>query len=346
MAPSPRFKLWAFYLAFTVIQLNAIFQVETDAEENLDDASARTDKKWGAALSILCLLGVSAMLFSHSHIRYRIIVIDTKIEFITIALLLLFSTILVALVSGPSRGLAVDKDGAVFIGNMYYFSWGAFFIMIMILSSFIESAYGINVRQSMTSKSSSFTYWSALLVTSLIVMGTSSNLYNQNCDVENDEKPQPFCKRCVLAITVGTLGVLVSLAIVALKLLLGAAPFLVELCCLFLLFILYSIEILYVTGARGPGSPLGNLYYFSWISFLLVLMVAKACYEDYVEAQEIMEQQQSAAERTVPTLASVGLPTDEDVDPINDGATTKRGNTTSASNEQKKGLDVDEDDIL
>jgi len=311
-------------------------QVETDAEENIDDESAKTDKKWGAALSILSLIGVSAMLFCHSHIRYRITIINSKYELITIGILLLISTILVAIVSGPNRGLAVDKEGAVFIGNMYYFSWASFFIMIMVLSSFVETSFGINVRQTMTSKSSSFTYWAALLVSSMIVMGTASDLYNKNCDVQNDEKPQPFCGRCVLGVTVGTLGVVVSLVIVVMKLMLGVAPFLVEVGCLLFLSVLSVIEIVYVTAAQGPGSPLGNLYYFSWISFLLILMVAKSCHEDYVEAQEIMEQQQSAAERTVPTLAHV--PSEEETDSSNDAATTKRGNTTSA--------DVDEDDIL
>lgn len=306
MKPPSRFRLWTFYAAFTLILAIAIGQVETDAEENVDDATAKTDKGWGLALSIISLLIIIFTLGSHIYQPLRPIIIDQKPEGGIILLLTIFSTILVAIVSGPDRGLAVDKDGAVFIGNMYYFAWAGFINSIFILSSFIESVYGFNVRQTMRARSSSFTYWSALLVSSMIVMATSSDIYNRNCDVPVEDKAQPFCSRTVLAVSVGTIGVIFALAIVAMKMSLGAAPFLIEIGLNLMLFILYVLEIAYVTDIQGPGSPLGNLYYFSWISFLLTIGVGKACHEDYMEAQAIMdEQRQQAGERPMPTLASV-----------------------------------------
>ena len=193
---------------------------------------------------------------------------------------------------------------------MCYFAWAGFATGVFILSSFIESMFGINVRQTMKARSSSFTYWTALLVTSLIVMGSAADIYDRNCDVPTDEKQQPYCRRSVLAVTVGTIGVLLSLVVVALKISMGAAPFLMEVGMVVLLLFLYIFEIAYVTDIQGPWSPLGNLYYFSWISFLLTFMVGKACHEDYVEAQIIMEQQQNPVERPMPTLAN--LPDDHD----------------------------------
>lgn len=299
-------QLWTFYAAFMLILAIAIGQVETDAEENVDDATAKTDKAWGLALSIISLLIIIFTLGSHIYQPLRPIIIDKKPEGGIILLLTIFSTILVAIVSGPDRGLAVDKDGAVFIGNMYYFAWAGFINSIFILSSFIEAVYGFNVRQTMRARSSSFTYWSALLVSSMIVMATSSDIYNRNCDVPVEDKAQPFCSRTVLAVSVGTIGVIFALAIVAMKMSLGAAPFLIEIGLNLMLFILYVLEIAYVTDIQGPGSPLGNLYYFSWISFLLTIGVGKACHEDYMEAQAIMEEQRhQASERPMPTLASV-----------------------------------------
>lgn len=50
---------------------------------------------------------------------------------------------------------------------------------------------------------------------------------------------------------------------------------------------MYGFELFYVTRAYGPGSPLGNLYYFSWISFLLCFGIGKCCYDDYVYAVEV-----------------------------------------------------------
>jgi hypothetical protein len=262
------------------------------------------------ALTILSLITISFILYSHTNPSLQNTLIDRRPEGIIILALLAFSTAIVAIVSGPERGLAVDKDGAVFIGNMYYFAWAGFATGVFILSSFIESMFGINVRQTMKARSSSFTYWTALLVTSLIVMGSAADIYDRNCDVPADEKQQPYCRRSVLAVTVGTIGVLLSLVVVALKISMGAAPFLMEVGMVVLLLFLYIFEIAYVTDIQGPGSPLGNLYYFSWISFLLTFMVGKACHEDYVEAQIIMEQQQNPVERPMPTLAN--LPDDHD----------------------------------
>jgi len=304
MKPPSRFKLWAFYATFTLILTIAIGQVETDAEENVDDTTAKSDKAWGLALSILSLITISFTLYSHLNQSLRSAIIDKKIEGGIILLLAIFSTVLVAIVSGPYRGLAVDNDGAVFIGNMYYFAWAGFINSILILSSFIESAYGFNLRQTMRSRSSSFTYWSALLVSSLIVMASSSEIYDKNCDVAAEDKPQPFCSRTVLGVSVGTIGVIFALAIVVMKISLGAAPFLIEVGLDLMLFILYIVETAYVTDIQGPGSPLGNLYYFSWISFLLTIGVGKACHEYFVEAQGIMEQQGQASERPMPTLAT------------------------------------------
>lgn len=268
-------------------------------------------------------------LFSHLNQSLRDRIIDNKPEAIIILILLVFSTILVAIVSGPDRGLAVDKNGAVFIGNMYYFAWAAFINGVLILANFMESAYGINVTETMRLRSSSFTYWTALLVSSLVVMGTCADLYNRNCDVAVENKPQPFCSQTVLGVVTGTIAVVLSLIIVALKISLGAAPFLVEVGTDLLLFILYVVEIAVVTDSGGPGAPLGNLYYFSWISFLLTFGVGKACHEDYVEAQMIVEQQQRTSERPMPTLANVtGGGDDEDDD--HDGKREK----------------VDEDDVI
>lgn len=305
MEPPSRFKLWASYAAFTCVLLIAIAQVETDADENLDDPTGKSDRSWGLALTILSLFSIVFVLISHVNQSLRSKIIDKKPEGIILILLIIFSTVVVGLVSGPDRGLAVDKEGSVFEGNMYYFAWMGFINGILILSSFIETVYGFNVRQTMRSRSSSFTYWTALLVSSIIVMGTSADLYNRNCDVDADDKPQPFCSRSVLAVTVGTMGVILSLTIVAMKISVGAAPFLLEVGLTLILFILYVVEVAYVTDIQGPGSPLGNLYYFSWISFGLTFMVGKACHEDYVEAQIIVEQQQNRMERPMPSLATV-----------------------------------------
>lgn len=320
MQSPTRLRLWAYYAVFTLILIIAIAQVETAADANMDDEHGATDKGWGLALSIITLITIAFVQYSHTNPTLQTMIIGQKYEGIIILVLLLFSTVLVGIVSGPNRGLAVDKDGAVNVGNMYYSCWAGFINCFAILSSYIESSYGINVAQTMKARSSSFTYWTAFLLSSLIVMGTASDIYNRNCDVPNDDKQQPYCGRSVLAVTIGTIGVLLSLIVVIMKISMGGSPFLMEVGFVFFLAILYVFEVAYVTAASGPGSPLGNLYYFSWMSFFLTLLVSKACHEDYVEAQIIVEQQQNPVERPMPTLENVHE------DGVNPGSPVSRNN--------------------
>ena len=250
------------------------------------------------ALSILSLL--ATIFFFIAHISYiKPLVVGNRVEAWAIVILLLFWTVLVSLITGPNRGLAVDQQGGVNLGNLYYISWAGFLCICMLGAMYIEDVFGINVQDRMKQKSNSFMYWSGLLVSSLIVMGTCADLYDSKCDVGKGNKPQPFCERTVYGIVVGTFGTILSLAIVAMKVS-YAAPFLVEIATAAILFIFYMFEVAFLTRPNGPGSPLGNLYYFSWISFGLTFMVGKTCHEDYVETLNDMERQRS--DRSMPSL--------------------------------------------
>lgn len=239
-----------------------------------------------------------------------------------------------SLVSSPTSGLAVEDDGAVALGNLYYFSWAGFITGVVLLASFCEDYWGISVRATLQqhrngtnhnngdnananangnsssnnnnnvkSPSMAFLYWFALMTTSIVIMGSSADLYNQNCDVANDLKPQPFCARTRFAITIGVMSTIASLLICVGKLLNYNTPFLIEVLFFLILTILHIFELISVTGGEGPGSPLGNLYYFSWISFLLCLGIGRCCYEDYQYAANVAEEEFESSRRVVvPTL--------------------------------------------
>merc|ERR1712165_431957 len=46
----------------------------------------------------------------------------------------------------------------------------------------------------------------------------------------------------------------------------------------------YVLGVGLITDVEGPGAPLGNLYYFTWISFGLVLWILKNLWDDYNNA--------------------------------------------------------------
>lgn len=44
----------------------------------------------------------------------------------------------------------------------------------------------------------------------------------------------------------------------------------------------------YLTSEEGPGAPLGNLYYSSWIAFCLYFYVAASCLEEIQAARAVI----------------------------------------------------------
>jgi len=335
--PPSRFKLWSIHLTFNTIVLIAI--LSRDVENNVDENNdSKQNESWAIALSILSF--ILSLIFTIVNIlpKYRTILIENnpKVEGIIIVILTIFWITLVAIVSSPTSGLAVYDDGAVYLANLYYFTWSAFIMCVILGSFYVEDRFQVQIHSHLrgsqnqnqnvvnysnsndsnddgsgpsspsstqppqglvkaNTKIDSFIFWTACMVSSLIVMGTSADIYNRNCEVAVEFKPQPFCGRSVFAITTGTIGVVFSLVMIIMKISIGITPFLMELGLAGILFILYCLEIVFVTAQQGPGAPLGNLYYFSWISFFCIFGVGKCCYEDYVsivETSELEFQQQ------------------------------------------------------
>jgi len=281
---SPRFKNWILHLIFSVIVLLSVTSIDTnDGEVN----ASKKNKSWAMALSIIIVIVGGSVVLLHLFNAGGVLV-GSKIEAAIPLVLSWFWIATVCVVTGPEGGLAIDNEGAVYAGNLYYFTWGGLVISIIICARVIEEIYSIEIAHEMNNRSTSFMYWIGLLVTSIVVMAVSADIYNRQCDTE--DKDQAFCTRCALGIASGTIGTVFSLVIVSLKIAVGVAPFLLETGLCAVLLCLTIFEVGYITDDEAPGAPLGNLYYFSWLMFLMTLLVAKACYDDFLTAQEELEE--------------------------------------------------------
>jgi len=281
---SPRFKSWILHLVFAIIILFSVVAIDTDDDEV---NASKKNKAWGTAFAIIIVIIAVGIVLMHLT-NVGGVIIGSKPEAVIPLVLASFWIGMACVVTGPMGGLAIDNDGAVYAGNLYYFTWAGFFISIYIFASVIEEVYAIDIAHEMNSRSTSFMYWVGLLVTSLVVMAVCADIFNRLCDF--DDNDIAFCNRCALGIAAGTIGTILSLVIVALKLAIGVAPFLLETGFCVVLVLLFIFEVGYITDDEAPGAPLGNLYYFSWASFAMSLMVGKACYDDFLTAQNEIEE--------------------------------------------------------
>lgn len=293
-ARSPRFVLWLAYLVFSIITLGSVVQVVQDNNIDNDRTSAES---WSLACSAITFTITTIVAAMHLHSVSSIFIVGTKIEGGLCILLVIFWVFLVAVVTDSRTNLAVDEVGAVYNGNLYYFSWAGFVCSILLLTSYLQDAFGINVAGELRNRSPRLSLWSAHLAASIVVMGSSANFYDSTCGLGENEK----CSRAVYGIVYGALATLAAVGIVGLKIATTKAPFLVEIVVAFTLVILCGFGVAFITSQNGPGAELGNLYYFTWASFLTSFMLLASLIGDYNAASTSSESGIPVHQQVPPT---------------------------------------------
>ena len=261
----------------------------------------------------------------------------TKCELISIVLLLALSGAAVGASTHPATGLAVNRSGGISFGNLYYSAWASFGSAFALLLSFLRTERGVDVGNALQSRGNRFRSWVVLIVATLIVMGSSASSYDHRCDVPEQIKPFKYCRRAALGVSAGCIGCVASLVVVAMRLLFAGQDhqhddvygtrgtnktiFAIEGVISAVLFCLYGFAVPYLTSEKGPGAPLGNLYYFSWISFGMTFFVATSCFEEFQAAKSMIltgrrQQPQSILRDTNSVVSSSDLSSNMDSDRV------------------------------
>lgn len=118
-----------------------------------------------------------------------------------------------------------------------------FVCSILLLTSYLQDAFGINVAGELRNRSPRLSLWSALLAVSIVVMGSSANYYDANCGLGQDAK----CSRAVYGIVYGALATIGAVGIVGLKIATSRAPFLVETLVAFTLVVMCGFGVAFIT---------------------------------------------------------------------------------------------------
>ena len=251
-------------------------------KNQLDDVDGNA--RWAVFCSAITFATTAVVVALHMSPVFSHFIVNTKVEGALCVILCAFWATTVSIVSNANTGLAVDNDAEnnVVNGNLYYFSWAGFVTSVILLVAYLRGVFGVDVAGEIRSRAARLTLWSGLLACSLVVMGSSANIFDKDCSTQVETAA--YCARTKYAISLGAISTIFSLGIVGLKMATSMAPFLVEAGFSLLLAIFNGFGVAFITSAAGPGSPIGNLYYFTWLSFLCSLMLCASCYEDYNNA--------------------------------------------------------------
>eukprot|EP00529_Nitzschia_sp_RCC80_P027108 CAMPEP_0113452944 /NCGR_PEP_ID=MMETSP0014_2-20120614/7106_1 /TAXON_ID=2857 /ORGANISM="Nitzschia sp." /LENGTH=286 /DNA_ID=CAMNT_0000344329 /DNA_START=195 /DNA_END=1055 /DNA_ORIENTATION=- /assembly_acc=CAM_ASM_000159 len=262
------------------------------------DVAETANARWAVFCSAFSFAITGVVVLMHLHPLFSVWVVGTKLEGLMTIVLAAFWAATVAVVSNASTGLAVDasKDNTIVNGNLYYFSWAGFVTSILLLVNYLRGVFGVDLVGEVKNRSARLTLWAAFLAGQLVVMGASANIFDKDCSSSDDSST--YCTRTKFGISVGAIGTAFALIVVGMKMMTSIAPFVVEGVLALFLCILNGFGVAFLTSAEGPGSPIGNLYYFSWLSWFCSFLLVASVYDDYQNGGSVANDEGEGEDKT------------------------------------------------
>jgi hypothetical protein len=181
---------------------------------------------------------------------------------------------------------AVNNIGEIEIANLYYFTWASTVTAGLLMTSYVKDYLHLKEEDLITA------IWVVLCKVCFIILAAGYHVWHSisgACTMEEIRSGAvSFCSRTVVAILIAFSGMIVSASIAVIRVMIdagcpsakGRARARVELVAASLMMILFAIGVATITGIGGPGQSVGDLFYGSWMAFLVSLGLFLACLEE------------------------------------------------------------------
>jgi uncharacterized membrane protein (UPF0136 family) len=181
-------------------------------------------------------------------------------------------------IMNPNNTIAVDALGFVENANLYFFAWMSLAAIVFIFGSLAQEYSGVSVRD--VAPNSKNGLWYGLCASSIVVMATSVRLFTSRHCSDSLEGSTRYCKRTKFSISVGAVSFVAS-AVVAYLLSMGLSGFIEFIACCVLLF-LWCFGVGFTTFGSAPGATIGNLYFASWVSFIIIVILFGQAFRSFM----------------------------------------------------------------
>lgn len=285
-----RFRYWSSLIALSAISLSATI-----------DAIGDDDKDKYQILALLCsgttLLIATTVSLMHIFSTTAKYIVGTKLEGLCSYTLMVFWDIGLAVMSKPDNNLAVNEEtGYIKNANIYFSSWGAFIVTVIIFAKYIQNIHKINLKAELKRKPRRLTHWFGFMAASLIVSGSSGDIYASTC--HSEDRDESYCsvanRSVTLGVCTGFVGLSMSCILVfssdyAKKLIFLLAELMVSL----VMVIANGIAVAHITCESGPGGVINNLFFACWGCLVLSLWIFFNCYDDISSNKEKRQIEQA-----------------------------------------------------
>jgi hypothetical protein len=196
----------------------------------------------------------------------------------------------------PNNDIAVSTPSGqgevgdvVHNANLYFFSWISFACAVYLSGSLLQDTMGVMLNQ-IAAKAAR---WYGSIASSLVVLGTSARSF-QGADCR-DIGGTEYCRRCKFAISLGVICFVTAIIMTFLVQQKKQLNLCIELVINSVYLLFWCFGVSYITFGESPGSTIGNLYFSTWISFLLAVASFAVAFREYVmgrqQAQDTSPQQ-------------------------------------------------------
>jgi len=188
----------------------------------------------------------------------------------------------------PGNSIAVGYTDYL-DANLYFSSWLACLSAVWIAGDLAKELYGVDVVGMASPKVKSRRgKWYALIATSLIVMGSSVRVFLAFPCSSQAMAKSPICRQTEFAISAGVIGTLFAM-VATLCMAKGNFSQLLDWCSSIVMAIIWCFGLGFITFGSGPGHNIGNLYFATWGSFILSILLVGESYREHMGMRERAE---------------------------------------------------------
>eukprot|EP00546_Thalassionema_frauenfeldii_P016555 CAMPEP_0178901956 /NCGR_PEP_ID=MMETSP0786-20121207/4331_1 /TAXON_ID=186022 /ORGANISM="Thalassionema frauenfeldii, Strain CCMP 1798" /LENGTH=309 /DNA_ID=CAMNT_0020573157 /DNA_START=75 /DNA_END=1001 /DNA_ORIENTATION=+ len=197
-----------------------------------------------------------------------------KFEFFMAVFLALWWIAGLAFILDGRNGYAVNNLGFIENANAYFGAWACLASVMFILGEIGETHF-----ETSPWRAPKLSLWWILLIGTLAILMASVDIYiAAPCSGTDTE----LCAKTAVGIASGSIGLFFSLLTI------GMVSFveekysrILETVLATLLLLISVINVGVVTSSGGPGAKVGNLFFASWITFLMSLSLFGRCMKDF-----------------------------------------------------------------
>jgi len=297
---SPRFLYWGAFFILTLIVTGSTIET-TDKVQ----ASARsiTNQKLAVSCAVFSFLTSFAVVLMHLSPISSIIFVSTKLEGGVIFVLMVIWGTLVGVITDASNDLAVNTEGSIIHGNLYFAAWAGLACVAALFFNYFKHVYLFHLNEELSLRSERLNLWVYYTLVAVILLCSAANVYDNEC-LLTDRKGTMFCGRAVMAMLNSGVGCVCSIIIIGMKFITNIALQRAELIASGLIFMCNAFTLGLVTSENAPGGKSGNIFYFSWISIILSFVLFGASYEYIGKKKDEEKKTKLAKEAAAQTATS------------------------------------------